>query len=271
MAAVMALGLVLWAVFSSARPLSLTTMYQNEPIGATVEFPDGRPQSGETKHVHVVVTRDEKPFDVYGSGYAIHLIVASTDFGSFLHTVNLEQDEIGIYGAEVPFATAGSYRVWVEVNNAHAEQHHGAGAGFLAYADFAVPAGSATSTPQPRVFGDEAQAGPYLVHLTHGDLKAGVESEWKLTVKDEAGKLRELLAPEPSIYVIIGPKGDVSVPTFRHGHSKPPTNGNTTTVWRETFPTPGQYLLWTTVYLAGTNANQQTEALEIPFVLTVGP
>lgn len=252
--------------------LRLRPLVQNEPFAVSVEF-ERDPASakasagkaGETQHAHVQVTREGQPFDVYNNGYALHLIVANPDFSSFLHTVDLHEDELGVYGADVTFGPPGTYRVWVEVNDARGKQHHGGGAPLIGYADFRVR-GQAGVLPQPRVYEKEAQAGPYKVKLEHEALREGVESEVRLTVYDDQGRVRQLLDPEPNIFVLVGPKGDGQFPFFRHGHSAPAVNGNTI-VWRETFPKAGEYLLWTTVYLQG--AGQRIESVEVPFVLQV--
>lgn len=253
--------------------LSLKPLVQNEPFEVNVNF-ERDPASakasagkaGQTQHAHVHVARDGQPFDVYNSGYALHFIVASSDFSSFLHTVDLHEDELGVYGTDVTFGQGGKYRVWVEVNDAHGEQHHGEGAPLIGYADFRVRGKAGDVPSQPRVLGKEAQAGPYLVKLDHEPLRAGAESEVHLTVHDAQGRVQQLTDPEPNIYVMVGPKGDADFPFFRHGHSGPAVNGNTV-VWREVFPKAGEYLLWTTVYIQ--RPGQQIESVEVPFVLTV--
>lgn len=250
--------------------LDLKPLVKNEPFAVNVEFEGGSARAGQTQHAHVRVVQGEhhEPFDIYNNGYALHLVVASVDHASFLHTVDLHQDGVGTYGVDVLFGPPGKYRVWVEVNDTHGEQHHGEGAPFIGYADFRVRGQATNVASQPRVYEKEAQTGPYLVKLGHEALRAGTESEVRLTVQDAQGRVKQLLDPEPNIFVMVGPKGDAAFPFFRHGHSEPAVEGNTI-VWRETFPKAGEYLLWTTVYLAGTTENQQTEAVEVPFMLTV--
>lgn len=267
--AVVLIGILVaaWAIWGNdLSSLKLQPLVQNEPFALSVFFPDGSPQAGKTQPIRLQVDREGKPFDLYGENYAIHLIVANPDFSSFLHTVDLEQKEIGIYGTDVLLGPAGAYRVWVEVSDAKAEQRHGKGAGMIGSAEFRVGGGSGSVQAQPRIYGKEAAAGPYTVALDHEELRAGVESEWRIQVKDAQGQVKQLLSPEPTIYVIIGPRLNKDLPFFRHGHTIPPRDGNTA-VWRETFSEPGQYLLWTTIY-TGT-PGQPIEAVEIPFVLTV--
>ncbi|MEK7556531.1 MAG: hypothetical protein AAB538_00980 [Patescibacteria group bacterium] len=265
--ALVVLGIVVWAAASreDQPSLNLKPLIQNEPFAVAVEFEGASAQAGKTQHAHVAVSRDGQPFDVYSSGYALHLIVASSDLSTFLHTVDLHDDGFGVYGADVTFGSPGKYRLWVEVNDASGEQHHGEGAPLIGYADFRVRGEARGVTDQPRVHGKVAQAGPYTVKLDYASLRAGEESEVRLAVQDAQGRVRQLTQPEPNIYVMIGPKGDSNFPFFRHGHSEPALNGNTV-VWRETFPKAGEYLLWTTVYVVN---GSQFEAVEVPFVLMV--
>lgn len=245
--------------------LALTPLVQNEPFEVKVEFPEGWPKVGTSKHMHVLVFQNGQPFDVYQNGYALHLIVAKADFASFLHTVDLEQDEVGVYGADAVFGPAGQYRVWVEVNDAESEQKHGESAPLLAYTDFSVPAGSTFFTPLTLVRSSEAQVGPYTVMLAHEPLKAGQESIWQVQVKDAKGQVQTLLDPEPAIGVTLGPREDSEFSFFRHGHAKPALNGMTIQ-YTDTFPVPGEYLHWLEIYL---REGQNLAKLQVPFVLKV--
>lgn len=257
---------VSWLVTFQRESLALTPLVQNEPFEVKVEFPEGWPKVGTTKHMHVLVFQNGQPFDVYQNGYALHLIVAKADFTSFLHTVDLEQDEVGVYGADAVFGPAGQYRVWVEVNDAKSEQKHGESAPLLAYTDFSVPAGKALTVPMPLVRSKEAQVGPYTVMLAHEPLKAGQESTWQVQVKDAKGQVQTLLDPEPAIGVMLGPRGDSGFSFFRHGHAEPARH-RTTIEYTDTFPVPGEYLHWLEIYL---REGQNLAKLQVPFVLKVG-
>ncbi len=260
-----AAAVIVSLVIFQRTSLALTPLVRNEPFEVKVQFPEGWPEVGKTKHVHVLVSREGQPFDVYQNRYALHLIVANADFTSFFHTVELQEDEAGVYGAEVPFGPAGQYRVWVEVNDATAEQKHGEAAPLIAFTDFSVPAGTASLTPMPLVRGQEASVGPYTVTLKHGRFVAGQESTWQVQVKNAAGQVQTLLDPEPAIAVMLGPREDSEFSFFRHGHAHPAIQG-TTIQYTETFPVPGEYLFWIEIYL---REGQNLAKLQVPFVLKV--
>lgn len=266
LAGLLASGAVVFGLIAWRREvLLLTPMVQNEPFEVSVKFPEGWPSAGKTRHAHVLVSREGAPFDVYGNGYALHLIVANSHFTSFLHTVDLEQDEVGVYGADVAFGPAGQYRLWVEVNDATSEQKHGEAAPLIAFTDFSVPVGEGGFPPMPLVRGQEAEVGPYTVTLRHEALKAGQKSTWQVQVKDAEGQLQTLLDPEPAISVMLGPREDSEFSLFRHGHAQPAVRG-TTIQYTDTFPVPGEYLHWLEIYL---QEGPNLAKLQVPFVLKV--
>lgn len=261
--AVIVVALLTWQ--SRQLTLPLTPLVRNEPFEVEVKFPDGVPRVGQTRHAHVRVGKEGQAFDVYGNGYALHFIMANPDFSSFLHTVDLHQDELGVYGTDVTMGPPRQYRVWVEVNDAKAEQKHGEAAPLIAFIDFSIPQETASFVPLTLVRGKEAPVGPYTVALVSGALKAGQESTWEVQVKDAQGRVQTLLNPEPAIAVILGPRGDNEFSFFRHGHAAPAVGG-TTIRYTDTFPVPGEYLHWMEIYLL---EGENLAKLQVPFVLGV--
>lgn len=62
------------------------SLVENEPFTVSVTFEDKQPRVDRESHMHVSVARDGAPFDLFGNGYLLHVIIASEDFRDFRHT-----------------------------------------------------------------------------------------------------------------------------------------------------------------------------------------
>jgi len=265
--AVMAVGLIaVWLVWGQRAdhvPVEVMgqALVQNEPFEVKVSFADGRPRAGQTAHVHFTTLRDGQVFDLVENNYLPHVIISSENYQSFIHTIEPEHDAPGVYGVDFEFGEPGEYRIWFEVDNYERAERHGEDAALIAFADVNVAGRARASLVEPFVRGKTAQTGPYTVALEHSPLTAKAPADFRVSVRNAAGKIMPLLDPEPSIHVIVGNNFDF----FRHGHTLPALAG-TFIDFRETFPAPGEYIYWTRIYVDGEDG---VAAAEVPFLLEV--
>lgn len=236
-------------------------LVRNAPYRVAVAVTPAPPTAGTPAAVRFRVTRKNEPANLAAEGRALHLVLASKDFGDLVHTVAPAREGIGRYRLDHTFTRPGPYRVWIEVDNVEASERHDARADLIASADLAVGGESPLPTADLLVRTAETTVSGYRVRLLHQPLVAGQPAELRVDVRDSAGAPVPLFQEEPFLFFLVGE----GFSSFRHGHGTRLPDGAPGLI--HAFPAPGAYALWMELALD----TDDDVPVRIPFLLRIAP
>lgn len=238
-----------------------TVLVRNAPYRVAVAVTPAPPTQGTPAAVRFRVTRQNEPANLAAEGRALHLVLASKDFGDLVHTVAPAREGIGRYRLDHAFTRSGPYRVWIEVDNVEASERHDAHADLLAFADLAVGGESPAPTADLLVRTAGTTVAGYRVRLFHPPLVAGQPAELRVDVRDGAGAPVPLFQKEPFLFFFVGE----GLQSFRHGHGTRLADGAAGLT--HAFSAPGAYVLWMELALD----TDDDVPVRTPFLLRVAP
>jgi hypothetical protein len=222
------LGLTLFLA-ACGVPDRMTPLVRNEAFDATVTVTEAVAGLPSELRVTTYKKGDVTPMEQHGR--LVHLVLASRDYEDVAHVLSPVSVGPGVYGLNHVFTRAGAYRVWVEIDDAAKPQHHDEHADLIAYQDIVV--GGTSQPDSPLVRGEStAIDGLTLTVTPAADMLS-------LSVMDARNNPVTLAYPEGALYALIGQDFDF----FRHGHFDTTIDGATARL-TNTFPTPGEYVLW---------------------------
>lgn len=192
--------------------------------------------------MHFQVRHEGTIEDADASGRYLHIIVSSLNREDILHTVMPEHVGTGEYKVPHVFTESGAYRLWIEVDDATKELHHGEFADLIAYADLTISGNASTMAKNPIITEPKVTVDGYSLALKSNTFKVGTGVSIDLSVQDPKGKSVVLPMAESNIFVLIGPDFQF----FRHGHMNV-SEDSLHAYLPNTFPMQGRYVLWTEI------------------------
>lgn len=264
---VLAVGIVSWSRgprSSNDVKLESIVITQNQPYEIAVIPEQQKISVGDTVRLDIRTSKQGQLADIYEEDRVVHYVIASQNYNDFYHTFSPEEAGPGQFYLEHTFTQPGPYRVWTELVNTTRDRdlHHGTNADVISYVDIIVEGGAQLPRDESLfATGTKVPVGQYTVVIEPASHRAGTPSNFRIHVEDQQQKIVPVFSDEPAIYVMVGP--DFSF--FRHGHT-PPAVETQYIEFTEEFPTPGEYLFWTEIYVLN---GEVYDTLRVPLLLTV--
>lgn len=252
-----------WWYSQSQQPLPSTVLVANAPsYGVEISPAQSSMSINDTVRLNFTARKNGEVHDIYNEQRVLHYVIASANYLDFYHTFSPEEVGPGKFYIDHTFTQPGRYRIWTELvdTTKGKEVHHGATAEIVSYVDLTVMGTHATKGILP-VRSNSGVVGPYRVIANHAPLVAGKPATIRWHVENQQGTTLPVFPEEPAIYVMVGP--DFSF--FRHTHTQPAIDESFMEL-TETFPTPGEYLFWTEIFVKN---GETYDTVQLPFLITV--
>lgn len=219
--------------------LSTTPLVRNQPYDISIELPDNLQASVTGSTVTIHATHNGKTVSLRTEGRLMHVVIASADLGDLSHTIAPQEASPGTYTMMHTFTRAGQYRIWVEIDDALAAQHHDQFADLIAYTEFSIGGTSQTALALEKW--PNAKRGDIAVRFSPQKPKAGIMYTLRADVTKSGKPALFTQFTDPSNYALVGE----NFSSFRHGHLHLQPNAPRDHIELiHTFPTPGRYVLW---------------------------
>lgn len=192
--------------------LEMSPLVQHASYALSAEIPASI-TTGTAVPVRLHLTKNGQPWDTAQDYRMLHVILASADLEDMRHFVQPEQGATGTYTFSHRFTRPGRYRLWVEVDDVQADEHHGQDADLLATAEWTV-AGDTLPSDLPSTEENAVTASGFTLMLLTPGFTSGITNDLRFAVVDREGK-KIALAPADAI---VFAATDVHLRFFDHGH-----------------------------------------------------
>lgn len=204
---------------------------------------------------------DDAPANLGEEERLLHVIIANKDYTDFFHTFDVVFDGSGNYRLPFIFHVPGKYRIWTEIDHYTNSMRHSLSSDLLSFIDLNIGQSEVLLPSPPPTFLKHPSERDVHAALDHSPLFVDRPVSLRLSVRTKEHKTLHLKDGEPAIYVLIGP----NLSLLYHGHTTSSVEDNYTEI-TTSFPAPGQYFLWTELYVEG-----EDEIITVPgsFKVTV--